>query len=152
MTDTNEAGRERARAAGYRTMAEHAAAIIDQLRLGDDLSPHIVLGPIVWQPCDDGARFWYFVLATANAGLCEVDQIGSRDRAVAEDMRIAVAFAVRPPVVIHDFDDELEAARVCEMLWPSPKTAKLRAEIEAERRINGSAAAAAPQRETREEK
>jgi hypothetical protein len=38
------------------------------------------------------------------------------------------------PVVIHDFDDELAMVRFCEILWPGKRVAKIRAEIEAERK------------------
>jgi hypothetical protein len=38
----------------------------------------------------------------------------------------------RRPLVVHDFDDELEMTRFCEALWPGPKIKKLREAVEAE--------------------
>jgi hypothetical protein len=62
-------------------------------------------------------------------------QLGSQERDLAERLRasLIVALIQGRPLVIHDTDDELEMARWCEAIWPSEKTRRVRAGIEAER-------------------
>ena len=97
-------------------------------------SPHIVIGPVVWGPAG-GRRRWYFTIASAEAGEANFDQIGSDEPKLTETARasLLLPLAQSPPIVIHDCDDEVEMARLCETLWPSAKTQKLRLAVEAER-------------------
>jgi hypothetical protein len=48
------------------TMQDQLTRIVTYLRHGRRVSPHIVIGPIVWQPKDDG-RLWYFVVPPVTA-------------------------------------------------------------------------------------
>jgi hypothetical protein len=104
------------------------------------LSPHIVIGPIVWEAANRKRR-WYFTIATAEAGVANFDQIGSDELKLTEAARASLLLPLvqSPPVVIHDCDDEVEMARLCEALWPSVKTQKLRLAVEAERGATHSA-------------
>jgi hypothetical protein len=100
-------------------------------------SIHVVVGPVVWQLKDDGKRLWYFVVATGDANGFRCDQIGSDSQKFASQSRAAVIVEItqrRPPLVIHDLDDELEMAKWCEVIWPGETTRQIRTGIEAERR------------------
>jgi hypothetical protein len=106
-------------------------------KMGDDL--HVVVGPLCWQPSDGtNAKMWYFIVATADKQRrFHCDQlIGPDEIEAAKLIRTAVMLALsRPPspLVIHDMDDELQMARLCEVLWPGKRISKLRASVEAER-------------------
>src|SRR5258705_45226 len=47
--------------------------------------------------------------------------------------RVMSALLARKPIVVHRFDDELDAAQCCERLWPGERITKVRLAIEAER-------------------
>jgi len=58
--------------------------------------------------------------------------------ALAQEFRSSIQLALvqqTKGVVIHDMSDKLEMARLCEAIWPSRKTTKIRSDIEAERRM-----------------
>ena len=95
---------------------------------------HVVVGPMCWQPSDGTtSKVWYFIIATSEPKRgFRCDQIfgDEQDRAA-----VMMALATNhKPVVIHDMDDELAMVRLCEILWPGKRVAKIRAEIEAERK------------------
>lgn len=117
----------------YATMRDQVERIVAYLRRGQNVSPHILIGPVVWQPKDDG-RFWYFVVATGDGDGAHFDQLGSPERHLAEELRAALILALieERGVVLHDTDDELTMARLAQALWPSEKTSRVRAGIEAE--------------------
>jgi hypothetical protein len=115
------------------TMRDQVERIVAYLRRGKNVSPHIVIGPVVWEPKDDG-RFWYFAVATGDGDGAHFDQLGSPERHLAEELRTALLLALieERSIVLHDLDDELQMVRLCEALWPSEKTSRVRAGIEAE--------------------
>lgn len=98
---------------------------------------NVVLGPMCWLPGQDGGKEWYFTIASCDKGKqFRLDKIvtgGDRDE--GEEMRACVqmAFVRHRPLVIHDTDDELYMARLCETIWPGERISKMRADIEAER-------------------
>jgi hypothetical protein len=116
------------------TLEGQVTRIAAYLRRGH-ISPHVLLGPIVWEPKGDDGKRWYFVVATGDDNGAHFDQLGSQERELAERLRasLIVALIQERPLVIHDTDDELEMARWCEAIWPSEKTRRVRAGIEAER-------------------
>jgi hypothetical protein len=99
-------------------------------------SPHIVIGPTTWQPSDGTAsKRWYVTIAASEAGRgFRCDQVVlSPDSPKDDRARIMAAFVAHRPLVIHDVDDELYMARLCETLWPGPEITRLRQTVEAER-------------------
>jgi hypothetical protein len=120
------------------TMQDQLTRIVTYLRHGRRVSPHIVIGPIVWQPKDDG-RLWYFVVATRDGPRTRFDQLGSPQKELAEELQSAlfVSLIHERSIVIHSMDDELQMARLCEVLWPSAKTRTIRANSAAERAAGG---------------
>ena len=99
----------------------------------DDIN--VVIGPVVRPPIgQDGPD--YFVVATSEKGRgFRCDQISIGEGYTGETMRSGIAMALirRKPLVIHDTDDELYMAKLCEMLWPGERITKLRKGIEDER-------------------
>jgi hypothetical protein len=109
---------------------------IDHIQAGDDVDSHVVIGPVVWQLKGD-MRQWYFVVASADEGIIRLDQMASDTKTLAQEFRDVLYVTLiqeKQPIIVHDINDELEMARLCETLWPSPKIRKIRADIEAERR------------------
>jgi hypothetical protein len=100
--------------------------------------PQIILGPVVREPL--GEPGWYFVVASADQKDARFDKLAAPYQKTCTAFRngLVMGLAQRPPLVIHDMDDELATARLCEILWPSPKVTKIRADIEAERAANGA--------------
>jgi hypothetical protein len=98
-------------------------------------SIHVVIGPLTWQPSDGVvAKRWYFVVATSGTEgfRCDMTTVEAEHR-VEMRMQVMAEFVRRRPLVIHDVDDELEMARLCEMLWPGPRITAIRKAIEEER-------------------
>ena len=98
-------------------------------------SIHVVVGPVLWRPKDDGERLWYFIVATGDANGFRCDQIGCDSQEFASRARAAVIVETaqrRPPLVIHDLDHEVTMAQWCEIIWPSEKTSQIRAAVEAD--------------------
>ncbi|MFL5267271.1 MAG: hypothetical protein ACJ8AH_11885 [Stellaceae bacterium] len=106
---------------------------VSYLRDGEDVSPHVLLGPVVRDPRDDGK--WYFVVGTGDRFGVHLDCLGAVEEALADELRgsLQMAMLAHPPLVVHDFDDELEMARWAERIWPGSKTRKIRSDIESER-------------------
>ncbi len=96
--------------------------------------PHVVIGPVVWQE-NRGKREWYFTLASGDPGFFTLMVGFGEDAGLADQCRASafVSFIRRKPIVVHDVDDELAMARLCEAIWPCEKTRKVRAGIEGER-------------------
>lgn len=112
--------------------------------LADRADAHVVVGPLCWRPSDGlSAKIWYFNVATAGKDTgFRCDQIVVEHGGAAASghgMRRAflVALMSRPPIIIHDADDELYMARLCEALWPGERITKLRESVETERAASG---------------
>jgi hypothetical protein len=94
----------------------------------------VLISPLVWQPRSNGQRHWYFMVAAGTE--FRLNEFGADDKALARNMRASLTQALmqrQPPIVIHDFDDELEMMCWSEVLWPCAKTREIVAGIEAER-------------------
>jgi hypothetical protein len=110
--------------------------IVEHLLDGHEAVPQILLGPVVWEiKQGSDLRQWYFMIASGGPEGCRVDQIVADDEAETECLRNALHFRLlqHRPIVIHDFDDELEMAKWAETIWPSPETRQIRSGIQAER-------------------
>jgi hypothetical protein len=119
-----------------------AARLADHVLHGTGNPPTAMLGPVVWdlQPGSDTRR-WYFIVCsvTANNQL-RIDQFTSKNgQELAERIRaeLAVELVRRRPIVLHDFSDELEMARWCEVICPGDKSRRIRANLERERIASG---------------
>jgi hypothetical protein len=98
--------------------------------LSDTDSLHVVVGPVVWH--DSNPTEKYFIIATSEAGRgFRCDRLSIADD--GDRLAVLAALFQRRPLVIHDCDDELYMARLCETLWPGERISKLRATLEAER-------------------
>jgi hypothetical protein len=119
------------------TAQDAVGKMITLLRSGDDVSPHVLLGPVSWQPTGpDGERQWYFIGISGDRGGARIDKLAiSGEQALTEEMRSALFMALveERPLVIHDFGDELELARMMETIWPSAQATEIRTAIEGER-------------------
>ena len=99
---------------------------------------HVVVGPLRWRPTDGlSGRYWYFVVATADPDRvfrCVQINIpqGNEDIGEIRRMQFLSELISRLPLVIHDCDDEVAMARLCESLWPGERISQLRAAVEAE--------------------
>jgi hypothetical protein len=109
-------------------LAEDTDLAADELLDGSDRT--VMLGPVVTLNGD-----WYFIFATGKCGGIWTVKIEGADRAFAEETRSALWFNLiqHKPLIVHDFDDELEMARWAEVAWPSKQTRKIVSDIEAER-------------------
>lgn len=109
--------------------------------LRDRADDNVVVGPLCWRPSDGlCAKIWYFSVGTAGKGSgFRCDQMIVEEGVNGHEPRAAFIMALvsRPPIVIHDVDDELHAARLCECLWPGERITKLRERVETERAAIG---------------
>jgi hypothetical protein len=113
-------------------LSKMVGVIADHILQGEDRSPHLMIGPLVWKDED----CWYFVIGSNDRDGFRVDKIVvGEDRPFGEQLRSFVYFEFlqRQPIVLHDFDDELEMAKWCEGIWPSEQTRQIRAAMESER-------------------
>jgi hypothetical protein len=96
--------------------------------------PHVFVGPIVWKPHGQTRR-WYFSVVTGDDDGFRADAIDAGDRQTVEAARAAIWVRLmrRPPIVLHDFDDELAMARWTASTWPSARAEALVRDIENER-------------------
>ena len=98
--------------------------------------PHVIVTPLVWKPSEGhAAEEWYFTVAVNKAGRCFITSIniGPEKDDQTRSAFILGIINVKPPRVVHDFGDELQAAKLCGALWPSEETSRLRKAIEEER-------------------
>ncbi|MDE2582747.1 MAG: hypothetical protein KGL52_14025 [Rhodospirillales bacterium] len=104
--------------------------------------PHIVLGPVVLEPLPGHCS--YFSIGTIKRGAWHFEQIKSVERALVEEYRTGMTFALvwpqRGAIVLHDTADELHMVRLCHAILPTARTKRLVAQIEAERREAGAPA------------
>jgi hypothetical protein len=120
--------------------------IVDALT-GSPMPHQVVVGPLRWRPDNNGSPDWYFVCASSGdrdgfftitvrlgkeqeEDLEAVFWISSNE--VWRSAAIVELEKRRPPIIVHDMDDELAMARLWEEIWPGPKTREERAGIEAE--------------------
>jgi hypothetical protein len=97
--------------------------------LRDTNDTNVVIGPLVER---EDQPHPYFTIATSEAKRgFRCDQISIN----SPELRALVVLALmqRRPLVIHDTDDELYMARLCEALWPGERITTLRKQIERER-------------------
>lgn len=100
-----------------------------------DLVPTLAISPVVWEPDGAGGRRWYFSIATNGADGFGADQVCGPTGEAVERVRAGLRFEILGryrPVVLHDFDDELEMARWCAAQWPCAKSSKILANVELE--------------------
>jgi hypothetical protein len=116
------------------TWSGTARQIVDYvLRGSNDIN--VVVGPLLWQPSDgvSGAKRWYFIVATSDERGWRCDMVNvEEDEREWMRMRVMAALVERRPLVIHDMGDEVEMARLCEVLWPGPRIAAVRKQVEAD--------------------
>ena len=116
------------------------AKIVDNLRRGNNVSPHVLIGPLVWEG-ETNDRQWYFVLGSGDRRGFRADKVAFKsDKELAKQTLFALHLALvhHKPIVIHTFDDELEMARWAHSIWPSEKTRKIRDGSVAERTASAS--------------
>lgn len=105
--------------------------------------PQIVIGPVLWQPSDGTvSRRWYLMIASSEKGRgFQLGEIAVPDSEIGNIFRSTLFTAPvhRGPTIVHDCDDELHMARLCETLWPSERTRRLRANVEAKRLARAAA-------------
>jgi hypothetical protein len=101
----------------------------------------VVIGPLVRPPLDKGNDN-YFTIATSEAGRgFRLDQITTGDdwkEGLEIRAKAIAAFCFHGAgkgMLVHDTDDELYMARLCETLWPGERITRLRKAIEEEREI-----------------
>jgi hypothetical protein len=102
-----------------------------------EASPHILLGPVVQRSIgsNDSPEFYFIVTGGAEqtpSTMC----IGGAERSYPDTFRLALRadlVAHAKPIVLHDFDDELEMARRAAAIWPCEQTQRIVADIQAER-------------------
>jgi len=128
MTDRRKG---RTEMTGYKQAADHI------LKGADDIN--VVVGPVCWRPSDGtSSKMWYFVVATSETRRgFRCDQLVIGEGADPHEGRAAfmLALANRGPLVVHDTDDELYMAKLCEALWPGERISNLCKTVEAERRM-----------------
>jgi hypothetical protein len=93
---------------------------------------HVVMGPLVWQPSDGKAdRVWYFILMFDAGKRLRIIRVEVKDE--SDRTRLILEMAQRKPlVVVHDMGNELDMAKLCEVIWPCERTSRIRATVEAE--------------------
>lgn len=117
----------------YQAAIEGMAKFV--LSESDDV-PTVMLSPVVWSD-EDGKRSYWFVVATGKlAAEVRLEQIKGDSRTHTENIRTALimCLAMKRPIVIQDFDDELQMARCAEAVWPGAKMRRVVENIEAERK------------------
>jgi hypothetical protein len=107
--------------------------VVDSI-LKDTDDINVVLTPMVWHPSKNG-KAWSFTASVSKHGEWHAIKIEDHDYEPPGDARsmVQVALTSREPIVVHDCDDELYAAKLCERLWPGERITKVRQSIERER-------------------
>jgi hypothetical protein len=96
-------------------------------------SNHVVVGPVGWAEPIDGMTLWFFTVAHGDQnGCCKWLGLNCGTEECGDECRAAFISAItRPPLVIHDCDEEMMMAKWCESIWPSEETREMRAAVEA---------------------
>jgi hypothetical protein len=124
----------------YRSLDQSISQIVKHLRGGNAVSPHVLIGPLVWEG-DPDDRQWYSVLDSGDRHGFRCDKLAFKTDKEFGEKTIAslhCALIQEKSIVVHIFDDELEMARWAHAIWPSPKTRKIREDIAAERQSNAA--------------
>jgi hypothetical protein len=133
MKGTSEMGEAKQRnklAEGTHTLSNEAEAFDlmaqHMLERSDDLN--VVIGPTVHPPLGQDGPDYFMVATSEKKRGFRCDQISIGEGYDSETMRAGITMALvrRKPLVIHDVDDELYMARLCETLWPGERITKLR--------------------------
>jgi hypothetical protein len=99
---------------------------------------HVIIGPLVWHRDGDRPNMRYFIVETSEEGRgWRGDKIEvPKDEAVELRTQFIAALVRQRPLVLHDMDDELAAAKLAATLWPGPRIKRIVREIEEERRLD----------------
>jgi hypothetical protein len=97
---------------------------------------HVIIGPIRWQPSDGKAakRFYFFFSTIWPDGFQNISITGEDEQHVEQcrgELWMALV-ALGRPLVLHDMNREIDAARLVECLWPCERATRLREAVEAE--------------------
>jgi hypothetical protein len=107
--------------------------------LRDTTGPEVVVGPVCWRLSDGTTpRRFYFTVATSDAEgfRCDALWTDAEGGALRARLELFAEFIRRGRLVIHDVDDELAMAKLCEALWPGERITAIRKRVEAERAAN----------------
>jgi hypothetical protein len=99
-------------------------------------SPHIAISPLVWQPNPTADRSWYFIVASGKDPnhFSMLQVTAGNDEDFASEIRSTLLISlVGQPIVVHDFDDELEFTRWCTAIWPCDKSRQIHDDLKRER-------------------
>ena len=101
--------------------------------------PHqVIVGPVVWHPSNGrSSQTWGFVVSAGeDGGEPHHDQITADEEELIDVYRANLILTLathRPPLVIHNVDDELRHAQLCAAQWPTKKSKRLLAAVQKER-------------------
>ena len=110
--------------------------------LGKMADRNLVVGPWCWMPSDGTkSKIWYFMVSTCDTGgewrsdqICADEDV--RGLFVAEMAKQAHERKLN--LIFHTFEDELDAIRFCEIVWPGDRVSRIRKAIEHERQAEVS--------------
>lgn len=99
--------------------------------------PTVGVGPLVWGIKPQDGRYWYVICSSGDkAGEFHVDylSVDRDDQELGTRVRLLLLAELvqRPPIVIHEFTDQLEHAAFCCAIWPGEKTRKIYEGMKAE--------------------
>src|SRR5215471_8497763 len=83
----------------------------------------LMFGPVLYLPGPNGERTqdWYFIVASGDADneiqITRIDIDSDLDPREQRERIKGAVVAVQRPMLLHDFEDELEFARWCEAAW-----------------------------------
>ena len=121
----------------FKETLQEAIAII----MRDSATEHVVFTPVLLgRPYPDG-RKWFFIIATADTEGFHCAEFGAATIQSAESLRHAFMAGIlkfSKTALVHDFQDELQAAQFCRLQWPSQETASICQSIEFERQHHSS--------------
>jgi hypothetical protein len=129
--------------------------VFDIDRLSDDRVVVVVVGPMLWPPRNnnDEGKCWYFTIAYKRPGEFYSMRIDTPDYAppitigdvpdaqacghvlllnFVSDRDQVIPALKAAKLTVHDIKDEIAQARLCERLWPSERTRRLRKAVETE--------------------
>ena len=120
------------------TMATAVAVFADEALRSMGKCPNVAIGPVVWEiePGHD-SRYWYFVVGSVGAKrklrITQLKIEANQDIAEQARASLLACLAQRAPIVVMDFNDELDMARWLEALCPGKRTRTIRVGLERER-------------------